>query len=244
MNPAIEALIGGHDGERRCPFEKSFVWSFGCTAVKSPSFHGFAFVLNINTGLAHFKTTFTLSNVSVAIVCGIEPTAPEPIQINSALIFHGAEKVCRFRMTERPTLVCILKGQKFFAHHCFAENIQRGCTLAYCSEPNWNYLLLSLPTSGRMVLLSPFAYGNNSRSRTSALVACQIVLAHGQEPKNVFKPSSIQVHWRSSLLMIIDKSYVHVQSRQSCPTFFGSEYVPVRIRGPPLKTNHRYPCLR
>ena len=62
----------------------------------------------------------------VHMVGGVEPTAPEPVQVHGAGVLHAAEEVGRCGVLELPALAVGLEGvvEELAAHHRFAQDVQ------------------------------------------------------------------------------------------------------------------------
>ena len=63
----------------------------------------------------------------VHVVGGVEPAAPEPVEVHTAGILHGAEEVGGRGMLELPAFAIGLEGvvEELAAHHRFAQNVER-----------------------------------------------------------------------------------------------------------------------
>ncbi len=68
----------------------------------------------------------------VHVVGGVEPAAPEPVEVHAAGVLHGAEEVGRRGVLELPALAIGLEGvvEELAAHHRFAQDVERGAGLA------------------------------------------------------------------------------------------------------------------
>ncbi len=94
---------------------------FRLLAIAGPALFHFG-VAGVEPRLHH------LVEADVDMIGGIEPAAPEPVEINTRGFFHGAEEIIRRRPLETPAAGIFLEGEieQFAAQDGFAQDHQRG----------------------------------------------------------------------------------------------------------------------